>query len=427
MSCRAAWRWTCSYVGSRTRGLPVSKGINEITAEQLATGAFMLQPVPNPYQGLLPGTPFNGATVPRQQLVRPYSQFASITEDRRPFGVNDYDALQISVNKRMSSGLQFLVSYTYSRTEEEVTYLNPQDDWGQLTRVVTAADSPHRLLVSSTYELPFFKDQEGVMGSLFGGWQMNGIVTFQSGLPVATTAGAFLVGDPTIENPTLARWFNTCTQALSGARQNCASADEPIAWQVQPPFTLRTLTTRLEDVRTERPVSHRLLAVQDVLAAAAHADPAAARVVQPVQHAVVRRAEHQRDQRRIRHGRADAGERSTQRPDRHPVHVLTRHQSMVGGCGLCESAARSLDRVPRRISSTVRLSPSPSHSEQKGCLPPRRRRRLRPLFSFGARPASRPRAFFRPGVPRPRRTGEAQVPFTRRLRRDPCPSRVRRG
>ena len=150
----------------------------------------MLQQVANPFQGLLPGTPFNGATVPRQQLVRPFPQFASITQDRRPFGVNDYDSLQISVNKRMSRGLQFLVSYTYSRTEEEVTYLNPQDDWGQLTRVVTAADSPHRLLVSSTYELPFFTDQKGVLGSLFGGWQMNGIVTFQSGLPVATTAGA---------------------------------------------------------------------------------------------------------------------------------------------------------------------------------------------------------------------------------------------
>jgi hypothetical protein len=242
-----------SYVGSRTSGLPVSKGINEITAAQLATGNAMLVQVPNPFQGLLPGTPFNGATVPLQQLSRPYPQFAGITEDRRPFGVNDYDSLQISVNKRMSRGLQFLVSYTYSRTEEEVTYLNPQDDWNQLTRVVTAADSPHRLLVSSTYELPFFRDQQGVVGSVLGGWQVNGIVTFQSGLPVATTAGAFLVGDPTLDNPTLARWFNTCTQALNGARQNCASADEPIAWQVQPAFTLRTLTTRLEDVRTKRP------------------------------------------------------------------------------------------------------------------------------------------------------------------------------
>jgi hypothetical protein len=242
-----------SYVGSRTEGLPVSKGINEITAAQLATGNAMLVQVANPFQGRLPGTAFNGATVPTQQLVRPFPQFASITEDRRPLGVNDYDSLQVSLNKRMSRGLQFLVSYTFSRTEEEVAYLNPQNDWNELTRVVTAADSPHRLLVSSTWALPFFRDQKGIVGGALGGWQMNGIVTFQSGLPVATTAGAFLVGDPTLENPTLARWFNTCTRALSGARQNCASADEPIAWEVQPSFTLRTLTTRLEDVRTKRP------------------------------------------------------------------------------------------------------------------------------------------------------------------------------
>ena len=50
------------------------------------------------------------------------------------------------------------------------------------------------------------------MGSLLGGWQMNAIVVAQSGLPVGTTAGAELVGDPALENPTLARWFNTCTR-----------------------------------------------------------------------------------------------------------------------------------------------------------------------------------------------------------------------
>jgi hypothetical protein len=109
------------------------------------------------------------------------------------------------------------------------------------------------MLISSSYDLPFFRDRPGVVGSVLGGWQVNGIVTFQSGLPVGTTAGAVLVGDPTLDNPTLDRWFNNCTQALNGARVNCASADEPIAWQVQAPFTLRTLTTRLEDVRTTRP------------------------------------------------------------------------------------------------------------------------------------------------------------------------------
>ena len=242
-----------SYVGSRTRKLVVSKGINEITAAQLAQGNVMLEAVPNPFQGLLPGTPFNGATVPRQQLLRPFPQFAGITEDRRSLGVNDYNALQVSLNKRLARGLQFLVSYTFSKTEEEVAYLNPQDDWGQLARVVTAADSPHRLLVSTTYQLPFFAGRSDILGSLLGGWQINAIVTAQSGIPVAATAGAVLVGDTSVENRTLARWFNTCTETLAGARQNCASADEPVAWRVQAPFTLRTLPTRFDDIRTRRP------------------------------------------------------------------------------------------------------------------------------------------------------------------------------
>jgi Carboxypeptidase regulatory-like domain/TonB dependent receptor len=249
------WRLVvdASYVGSRTRGVNVSKGINEITAEQLALGNAMLVQVPNPFQGLLPGTPFNGATVPRQQLERPFPQFASITEDRRSLGTTDYDSFQLSVNKRMARGLQLLVSYTYSKQMEEVAYLNPQDDWGALTRVVAERDAPHRLLVSSTYQLPFFADATGVSGALLGGWQVNAIVVAQSGLPVATNAGAELIGDPSLDNPTLARWFNTCTQTLAGGRQNCANPDEPFAWRVQAPFTLRTLTTRLEQVRTSRP------------------------------------------------------------------------------------------------------------------------------------------------------------------------------
>jgi hypothetical protein len=103
--------------------------------------------------------------------------------------------------------------------------------------------------------VPFFAGRQDLLGSLFGGWQVNAIVTAQSGLPVGSTAGAELVGDPTISDRTLARWFNTCTEALSGARQNCASADEPVAWRVQAPFTLRTLPTRFEDIRTKRPAT----------------------------------------------------------------------------------------------------------------------------------------------------------------------------
>ena len=311
-----------SYVGSRTRGLGVQKNINAISAEELALGNAMLVPVPNPFQGLLPGTSLNGATVPRQQMERTFPQFGDLTEARRSLGTTDYDSLQVSLNKRMARGLQFLVSYTYSRQLEELTYLNAQDDWNNLTRVVTATDAPHRLLFSTTYQLPFYANQQGVMGSLLGGWQMNAIVVAQSGLPVGTTAGAELVGDPALEDPTLARWFNTCTETLAGGRQNCASADEPAAWRIQAPFTLRNLTTRLEDVQDGPANADRLFALQDLRAAGADEAAGPHRVVQSVQHAVVRRPEHGRDQRRLRRGDADAGERPAEHPAGRALHVL---------------------------------------------------------------------------------------------------------
>jgi hypothetical protein len=243
-----------SYAASRTRGIVVSKGINEITAAQLAQGNAMLAATTNPFQGLLPGTPYNGATVPLQQLLRPYPQFGAITEAKRPLGTTDYDALQVSVNKRMAKGVQFLVSYTYSRQMEEVAYLNAQDSWDQLLRVVAERDAPHRLMVSGSWQLPFFAGKGGLLAGALGGWQLNAIVTAQSGLPVTLAAGAVPTGvDPSLANPTRDRWFNTCTQTLAGGRQNCASADEPVAWQVQAPFTLRTQPTRSDAIRTTRP------------------------------------------------------------------------------------------------------------------------------------------------------------------------------
>jgi hypothetical protein len=243
-----------SYVGSRTGGYPVAKGINEITAEQLALGPAMLVQVPNPFAGLLPGTAYNGATVPLQQLVRPYPQFASITEDRRPIGEIDYNSLQVTFNKRLSKGLQFLVSYTYSDRRQRTEYLNAQNGWDQPLEVVSGDDAPHRLFVSATYRLPNFNQDSGMLNLLLGGWQLNGIAVWQSGLPVAVASGSVLVGDPAIDDPTFERWFNTCTENLSGARQNCASTSEAVVWKVQAPYTLRTSPTRLDSVRTDRPM-----------------------------------------------------------------------------------------------------------------------------------------------------------------------------
>ncbi|MBL8240246.1 MAG: TonB-dependent receptor [Bryobacterales bacterium] len=247
-----------SYSGSRTRSLQTAKGINEISAADLAQGNALLTQVPNPLAGRLPGSAFNGATVPRQQLLRPFPQFAGITEDRRTIGWANYNSLQLRVEKRMSNGVHMLMSYTLGKSIEAVAYLNAQESFGQLASVLTAVDAPQRAVFSGGWDLPFFKNGRGLGRQVLGGWQMSGIMTIQSGVPIGAPGGVYSTGlDPKIEDSqrTRARWFNTCTVNLTGARQNCASASEPVAFTVQPPFTLRTLSTRFPNIRDLRPLN----------------------------------------------------------------------------------------------------------------------------------------------------------------------------
>jgi hypothetical protein len=247
-----------SYVGSRSRSLQTAKGINEVSADQLRLGNDLLTAVPNPFRGLLPGSAINGATVPRQQLLRPFPQFTGITQDRHTIGYSTFNSFQLRVEKRMTNGVHFLGSYTLSKSVEAVGYLNAQDRFGDLASVLTAVDAPHRFILSGAWELPFFKDRRGVVKQVLWGWQLTGIATLQSGLPIGTPGGALSTGvDPKLPGDVRnrSRWLNTCTQALNGVRQNCASTSEPVAFTVQPPFTLRTLSTRFPNIRNLRPAN----------------------------------------------------------------------------------------------------------------------------------------------------------------------------
>jgi len=54
-------------------------------------------------------------------------------------------------------------------------------------------DRPHRLTGNFVYELPFFRNQQGALQHVMGGWQLNSFFTFQSGAPFTVLNGA----DPT--------------------------------------------------------------------------------------------------------------------------------------------------------------------------------------------------------------------------------------
>ncbi|HEX4950467.1 MAG TPA: TonB-dependent receptor [Blastocatellia bacterium] len=115
-------------------------------------------------------------------------------------GNNDYHALNLRAEKRLSAGLNFLVNYTWSKNIENGSggnsamqqnggTTNPLDSWNlRKERAVSAMDLPHVFVVSTGYELPFgkgkpFANENPVARALLGGWQLNGIFTSQSGFP----------------------------------------------------------------------------------------------------------------------------------------------------------------------------------------------------------------------------------------------------
>lgn len=126
---------------------------------------------------------------------------------------SSYNSLQTSLTKRFSQGVQFLASYTWAKSidnasglgggagiggvinpggvGETVGVLGNQLD-NRANRGVSDFDRTHRFVLSGLWELPGPKD--GLAKSVLGGWQIAGIVTLMSGLPidiVDTGAGSF--------------------------------------------------------------------------------------------------------------------------------------------------------------------------------------------------------------------------------------------
>jgi hypothetical protein len=113
---------------------------------------------------------------------------------------SEYHSLQASVRMRPSHGLNFLASYTLSKSLDHVSGLNIGGDarpalpvtigdeasiqqslayeWGP-----SLFDARHRFVVSFGLELPTPERMGSLMRGLAGGWQLNGIVQAQTGFP----------------------------------------------------------------------------------------------------------------------------------------------------------------------------------------------------------------------------------------------------
>jgi hypothetical protein len=212
------------YVGNKSLKLRVNRALNAIPNEYLSTSFtrdqaridFLTANVPNPFQGLLPGTSFNGATISRAQLLSPYPAFAGVTmQDHQ--GYAWFHSMQIRAERRLRSGLTLQASYMLSKRMEATTYLNGGDPVPY--RTISAIDRPHTFTMTGLFELPFGRGRAlgGGIGTipnlLVGGWQIAGAWQWQSGVPVGF-GDVIFTGDLddiplSSDQRTVERWFNT--------------------------------------------------------------------------------------------------------------------------------------------------------------------------------------------------------------------------
>jgi len=104
---------------------------------------------------------------------------------------SNYNSLQALFEKRFSRGVQFQASYTFSRTLDNASSfedaLNPFNF--NATYGLSKFDARHRFVFNFVWDLPVPK-YEGFKGKLLDGWEMSGILSFQSGFPIRITSQA---------------------------------------------------------------------------------------------------------------------------------------------------------------------------------------------------------------------------------------------
>jgi hypothetical protein len=200
--------------------------INEVTQELITTNTLKNAAPRAPFQGAAP----NGF-LQNQQTAQ-----------------SSYNALQASLIRRLSHGLQLLTSYTYAKSMDnasegpfgqagagnvgDVSRIRGDQHDNRANRGVSDFDRTHRLVISGIWDLPSpaFAAGSTTARRLLSNWQVAGIVVAMSGLPidiVDSGAGSFYGFSDGAETLTRPNW-------AAGASRGTATTNIPAGYFFNP-------------------------------------------------------------------------------------------------------------------------------------------------------------------------------------------------
>jgi hypothetical protein len=195
-----SWILEAGYVGNHGTHLILPIPFNQ---PLIATPTNVVNGQTSSYGGTSPlanqnyygGTPYPLDTEPiytneyagNAPIRVPYPGYDMNSVSYKAEGVSFFDALQLQVHKRMSNGLQFTTSYTWSHSLDEQSGLGlfftgnnplvPMENYGS-----SDFDQTHVFLINYSYTIPKLVDS-GALGYLVNGWTIGGQTVAQSGQP----------------------------------------------------------------------------------------------------------------------------------------------------------------------------------------------------------------------------------------------------
>ena len=287
------WLADVGYYGSNGIHLPGFEDLNQsaVASYLNCTAATPCLAGPNApaSDGVVISGPINGTTNSNKLAVlRPYTGYGPGLFFVDAFTSN-YHSLQAQLQKRFSGNSLVNVSYTWSHglTTDPADRSTGGSALPQVSGDFrgnygpTIADRRNVLTANFVWDLPWLRTQQGFVGHVLGGWEVSGVQTFQTGLPLTavlsngicagtgancndpTGSGCLLgasplgcrpnqVADPNSGAPhTFANWFNTAAFAAPPATQTTETTERPGA--IRGPGFWRTDLSLFKNIKfTER-------------------------------------------------------------------------------------------------------------------------------------------------------------------------------
>ena len=197
-----------SYAGSASHHIAINGGVgiysDQIDTKYESLGPLLNQPLNSntlaQVQALYPqiSIPYSSFVGSVGQSLRPFAQYAGMGDSFAQFGSESYNALQVQMQRRMTSGLYFLGAYTWSKNINNTggtinfVYQVPRTAYNlHQERSVDSSNIPHQISLVWVYKLPFGKGQlikvnNRVLDAIVSGWQLSGIQQYNDGTPLGT-------------------------------------------------------------------------------------------------------------------------------------------------------------------------------------------------------------------------------------------------